>query len=125
MNYRHFSGNKGESKFIELTEEQKRAVETQANIDVEAHKLSRFYKPAMNEEGVEEQLFNMLCNEYASKPETELKRYVILDSKALYYYPLTENRHKYYMKLAEERAKKMDERIILEKQLSEFKNYSR
>lgn len=124
MNYRHFSDFERGSKFVELSGDQRRAIETQANIDVEAHKLSRFYKMAMQKEGIEQDLFNMLCDEYSNKSELEIKKMVILDSKALYYYPLTKDRHEYYMRLAEERAERMDKRIMYETQ-QHFRDYSR
>lgn len=124
MNYRHFSDFERGSKFVELSGDQRRAIETQANIDVEAHKLSRFYKMAMQKEGIEQDLFNMLCDEYSNKSELEIKKMVILDSKALYYYPLTKDRHEYYMRLAEERAERMDKRIMYETK-QHFRDYSR
>ena len=95
MNYRHFSFLKKESKFIELSGDKQRAIETQANIAVEAHKISRYYK-----------------------------KYVILDSKALYYYPLTKDRYAYYEQLAKEKAKLMDNNIFIETQ-KHFKQFSR
>jgi chlorite dismutase len=114
MQYRHFSGFNKESNFEKLSGDKQRAIETQANIDVEAHKLSRYYKAAMRSEETQEQLFNLLCNEYANKSENEIKKLVILDSKYLYCYPLTKDRMNHYQKLAEEKAQLMDKNIFIQ-----------
>ena len=124
MNYRHFSFLKKESKFIKLSGDKQRAIETQANIAVEAHKISRYYKKSMQNEELQQQFFDMLCDIYANKSEQEIKKYVILDSKALYYYPLTKDRYAYYDKLAEEKARKMDNDIFIETR-KHFKQFSR
>lgn len=124
MNYRHFSFLKKESKFIELSGDKQRAIETQANIAVEAHKMSRYYKKSMQDEELQQQFFDMLCDVYANKSEQEIKKYIILDSKALYCYPLTKDRYAYYDKLAEEKAKRMDNDIFIETQ-KHFKTFSR
>lgn len=123
MKYRHFSDEKG-SNFSKLSGDVKRAIETQANIDVEAHKLSRFYGHVLKDDETETGLFNMLCREYIDKSEIELKKLVILESKYLYYYPLTQDRFEYYEKLAQERAKIMDTNIYSQT-YQHFKDYSR
>ena len=114
MQYRHFSGFNKESNFEKLSGDKQRAIETQANIDVEAHKLSRYYKAATRYEETQEQLFNLLCDEYANKSESEIKKLVILDSKYLYYYPLTKDRMDYYQRLAKEQAQTMDRNIFIQ-----------
>ena len=112
MKYRHFHDEKG-SNFNKLSGDIQRAIETQANIDVEAHKLSRFYGHVLKDDETETGLFRMICQEYADKSGIELKKLVILDSKALYYYPMTKDRMKYYESLAKERAIILDKKIYL------------
>lgn len=124
MIYKHFLDFTKNSPFDKLSGDQKRAVETQANIDLEAHKLSRYYKKAIKDEEIENELFKALCKYYAKASENELKKMVILDSKALYYYPLTKNRIEYYEKLAKERADAMDRNIYAQTKLH-FKDFSR
>ena len=123
MEYRHFHDEKG-SNFSKLSGNIQRAIETQANIDVEAHKLSRFYGHVLKDDETETGLFNMLCKEYADKPEIELKKLAILDSKALYYYPMTKDRMEYYESLAKKRAKRMDANIYAQT-YQHFKDFSR
>ena len=124
MIYKHFLDFTKNSPFDKLSGDQKRAVETQANIDLEAHKLSRYYKKAIKDEEIENELFKALCKYYAKASENELKKMVILDSKALYYYPLTKSRIEYYEKLAKERADAMDRNIYAQTKLH-FKDFSR
>ena len=124
MKYRHFSNYERGSNFNNLSGEKQRAIETQANIDTEAYKLSRYYKPALKTEETEQQLFNMLCDEYSNKSDIEIKKMVILDSKALYYYPLTKDRHEYYERLAKEEANRIDKKIYIESHMH-FGDYSR
>ena len=123
MKYRHFHDEKG-SNFSKLSGDVKRAIETQANIDVEAHKLSRFYGHVLKDDETETGLFNMICKEYANKSDIELKKCVILESKYLYYYPLTKDRMEYYESLAKERAKTMDNNIYSQT-YQHFKDFSR
>ena len=123
MKYRHFHDEKG-SNFSKLSGDVKRAIETQANIDVEAHKLSRFYGHVLKDDETETGLFNMICKEYANKSDIELKKCVILESKYLYYYPLTQDRMEYYESLAKERAKVMDNNIYSQT-YQHFKDFSR
>ena len=122
MKYRHFSCEK-ESNFSKLSGDVQRAIETQANIDVEAHKLSRFYGHVLKDDETETGLFNMICQEYAEKSDIELKKLVILDSKALYYYPMTKDRMGYYETLAKERAERMDNNIRAQTCMH-FKDYN-
>ena len=111
MEYMHFSFIKKESNFNTLSGDKQRAIETQVNIAVEAHRLSKYYGKAMSNEQIRQNFFDMLCDVYSNKSEEELKKYVILDSKALYYYPLTKDRYEYYEKLAKEKAERMDKNI--------------
>ena len=111
MEYMHFSFIKKESNFNTLSGDKQRAIETQANIAVEAHRLSKYYGKTMFDKEIRQKFFDMLCDIYANKPEKEIKKYIILDSKALYYYPLTKDRYEYYEKLAKEKAEKMDKNI--------------
>ena len=53
----------------------------------------------------------MTCDQYSNKDEKELKKLVIMDSKTLYFHPLTEDRMKYYESLAELKAKQIDDNI--------------
>lgn len=122
MNYRHFSCYTGGSKFIELTEQEKRAVEIQANIDVEAHKLSKYYAHVLKDEETEIGLFNMICEEYSRKSKEQLEQLVRFDSETLYRYPLQKHREKYYQSLAKERCKRMDEEIYIQTH-THYKNY--
>lgn len=124
MEYRHFSGFDMNSNFEKLSGDKRRAIETQVNIDVEAHKLSKYYKSVMQKEGTEQNLFNILCDEYANKSEIEIKKLVILESKALYYYPLTKDRFKYYKDLAKQKAEVMDKNIFIQTK-EHFKDFSR
>jgi len=114
MEYMHFSFIKKESNFNNLSGDKQRAIETQVNIAVEAHRLSKYYGKAMSNEQTRQNFFDMLCDVYSNKSEEELKKYVILDSKALYYYPLTKDRYAYYDRLAEEKAKRMDKNIFIQ-----------
>lgn len=114
MEYMHFSFTKKESNFNNLSGDKQRAIETQVNIAVEAHRLSKYYGKAMSNEQTRQNFFDMLCDVYSNKSEEELKKYVILDSKALYYYPLTKDRYAYYDRLAEEKAKRMDKNIFIQ-----------
>ena len=123
MEYRHFHDEK-ESNFNKLSGDIQRAIETQANIDVQAHKFSHSYGHVLKDDETETGLFNMICQEYANKSNKELKKLVILDSKALYYYSMTKDRMKYYESLAKERAKKIDVTIQAQTHRN-FKNYSR
>lgn len=124
MNYRHFSFLKKESKFAELSGDKQRAIETQANILIEARKMSRSFKDAMQDENIQQTMFDIACDIYANKSEQEIKKYVIFDSKALYYYPLTEDRHAYYEQLAKEKADLIDNKAFLEV-LKHSKQFSR
>lgn len=124
MNYRHFSGFNKESNFEKLSGIEQRAIETQANIDLEVHKLSKYYKAAFKEENTEIELFNILCDEYSNKPRKEIKKFVLLDSKALYYYPLTEDRMNYYQRIAEEKVKTFDNNIFIQT-CGKFKKFSK
>ena len=110
MKYRHFSDEKG-SNFEKLSEDIQRAIETQANIDLQAYKLSKHYGHVIKDEETEDGLFRMLCKEYAEKSEKDLKKLVIMESRALYFYPLTKDRMEYYMTKAKERAETMDRDI--------------
>jgi hypothetical protein len=123
MIYRHYSDNKN-SPFGKLSGDIQRAIETQANIDVEAHKQSKYHGKAIKDEEIEFELFKALCKQYALKSEKELQRLVILDSKALYYYPLTKDRMAYYEKLAKEKADSMD-RNIISRISKHFKDFSK
>jgi len=107
MDYRHFSDEKG-SNFSKLSGDIQRAIETQANIDLQAYKLSKHYGHVIKDEETEDGLFRMLCKEYAEKSEKELKKLVIMESRALYFYPLTKDRFEYYERKARERAETMD-----------------
>lgn len=110
MKYRHFSDEKG-SNFEKLSEDIKRAIETQANIDLQAHKLCKYYGHVLKDDETEEGLFKMICKEYAAKSEEELRKLVIVESRILYFYPLTKDRMEYYMTKAKERAETMDRDI--------------
>lgn len=123
MIYRHYFDNKN-SPFGKLSGDIQRAIETQANIDVEAHKQSRYYNKSLKDEEIEIELFKALCKQYAKQSEKELKRLVILDSKALYYYPSTKERMLYYEKLAKDKAESMD-RTIIARMSNHFKDYSK
>lgn len=111
MKYMHFSFIKKESNFNILSGDKQRAIEMQANIVVEARRLSKYYGKAMLNEQTRQNFFDTLCDIYSNKSEEELKKYVILDSKALYYYPLTKDRYEYYEKLAKEKAERMDKNM--------------
>ena len=124
MKYRHYSEYTKNSDFDKLSGDIRRAIETQANIDVEAHKLSRYYKPAMKDDEIEYELFKALCKQYSHQSEKELKKLVILDSKALYYYPLTKDRIEYYENLAKEKAEQIDRNIAAQMKIN-YKNKSR
>ena len=114
MEYMHFSFIKKESNFNNLSGDKQRAIETQVNIAVEARRLSKYYGKAMSDEQTRQNFFDTLCDVYSNKSEEELKKYVILDSKALYYYPLTKDRYAYYDRLAEEKAKIMDRNVFIQ-----------
>lgn len=105
MEYRYFSGFSDNSKFETFPGHVKRAIETQANIDLEAHKLSKCHKHKIKNE---EMFFNNLCEKYAQKDEDEIKKLTILESKYLYIYPLDKDRMNFYQHQAEEQAKRMD-----------------
>lgn len=124
MNYRHFSFSKKESKFAELSGDKQRAIETQANILIEARKISHSFKDAMQDENTQQTMFDIACDIYANKHEQEIKKYVIFDSKALYYYPLTKDRYAYYEQLAKEKADSIDNKVFLEA-LKYSKQFSR
>lgn len=124
MNYRHFSFSKKESKFAELSGDKQRAIETQANILIEARKISHSFKDAMQDDNIQQTMFDIVCDIYANKPEQEIKKYVIFDSKALYYYPLTKDRYAYYEQLAKEKADSIDNKVFLEA-LKYSKQFSR
>ena len=111
MKYMHFSFIKKESNFNTLSGDKQRAIETQLNIVVVAFILSKYYGKAMSNEQARQNFFDTLCDIYSNKSEEELKKYVILDSKALYYYPLTKDRYEYYEKLAKEKAERMDKNM--------------
>lgn len=123
MIYRHYSDNKN-SPFGKLSGDIQRAIETQANIDVEAHKQSKYYYKAIKDEEIELELFKTLCKQYAKQSKKELKKLIILDSKALYYCPLTEDRMLYYERLAKEKAESMDRTIIF-RMSKHFKDFSK
>jgi len=121
MKYRYFSKGE-ESIFNKLSGNVQRAIETQANIDVEAHKLSRYYGHVLKDNETETGLFNMICEEYSRKSEEDLKKLVAFDSRALYYYPLKKDREEYYESLAKERAKRMDDNIYIQTH-QHYKNF--
>ena len=122
MNYRHFTGFNENSKFEKLSGDIQRAIETQTNIDLEARKISQYFRKTFSDEDVQVTFFNKTCEEYANKDENELKKLVIKESKALYFYPLTKDRFEYYDNLAELEAKKLDS-IIKYKVNDHFKEY--
>lgn len=122
MQYRYFS-REGESIFKNLSGQVQRAIETQANIDVEAHKLSKYYGHVLKDDETETGLFNMICEEYARKSEEQLQRLIDFDSKALTYYPLKKDRDEYYESLAKERSKRMDKEIDFQTH-KHFRNYN-
>ena len=62
MIYRHYLDFTKNSPFDKLSGDQKRAVETQANIDLEAHKLSKYYKRAIKEEEIERNCLKLCVN---------------------------------------------------------------
>ena len=112
MEYRHFSGFDMHSNFENLAGHVQRAIETQANIDLEAYKQSQYNKKRVDSEDKEVELFNKICDEYANSSELKLKKLVILESRALYFYSLTEDRMNFYESQAMEMAKKMDESVV-------------
>ena len=122
MNYRHFTGFNENSKFEKLSGDIQRAIETQTNIDLEARKISQYFRKAFSNEDVQVKFFNKTCEEYANKDENELKKLVIKESKALYFHPLTKDMFEYYDNLAELEAKKLDN-IIKYRVNGHFKEY--
>lgn len=124
MRYRHFSGDWEGSKFGELAGNVQNAIEVQANIDLEANKLSKYYGKAIKGEEIETSLFNTFCEKYAQGDETKLKELVILESKALYMYPLTEERFAFYEKRAKIQAERMDNEVKRQV-VSHYKQFSR
>ena len=124
MKFRHFSGFNLNSNFEKLTGDIQRAIEMQANIDLMANKISKYYGKQIKGDKIEEQLFNEFCNLYANKDENTLKRLVISESKALYYYPLTKDRMNYYEQLAMEKASRLDKDVITQVQ-DHYKQFSR
>ena len=121
MKYRYFSKGEG-SIFNTLCGNVQRAIETQANIDVEAHKLSKYYGYVLKDDETETGLFNMICEEYSRKSEEDLKKLVEFDSRALYYYPFKKDREEYYESLAKERSKRMDNDIYIQTH-QHYKNF--
>lgn len=122
MKYRYFSKGEG-SIFNTLSGNVQRAIETQANIDVEAHKLSKYYGHVLKDDETETGLFNMICEEYSRKSEEDLKKLVVFDSRTLYYYPFKKDREEYYESLAKERAKRMDNDIYIQTH-QHYKNFN-
>lgn len=122
MKYRYFSGFDENSNFMKLSGNIQRAIETQANIDLLANKLSKYYNKSIQGEEAEEKAFNTFCEQYASKNEDELKKLVIIDSKILYFYPLTKDRMRYYETRAKEKAEILDKnvRIRVNKHYKDF-----
>lgn len=114
MKYRYFTGFNENSKFIKLSGDIQRAIETQANIDLLANKISKYYGKPIQDDEIEEKLFNEFCEQYASKDEKELKKLVILDSKILYLYPLTKDRIQYYEDKAKEKAEFLDTNVAIQ-----------
>lgn len=123
MDYKHFSDEKG-SDFSKLSGDIQRAIETQANIDLQAYKLSKRYGHVIKDEETEENLFRKLCKKYAEKSEKDLKKLVIMESRALYFYPLTKDRLEYYEREARERAETMDMNVD-NKMYNSFVAYSK
>lgn len=107
MEYRYFSG-KHESKFRTLSGDLQRAIETQVNIDLEARKISKYLGKSYASPSVQDYFFNERCEKYANASEDELKKLKILESKALYYHPLTKDRMNYYQSRAIELSKSID-----------------
>ena len=122
MKHRYFSKGEG-SIFNTLSGNVQRAIETQANIDVEAHKLSKYYGHVLKDDETETGLFNMICEEYSRKSEEDLKKLVAFDSRALYHYPFKKDREEYYESLAKERAKRMDNDIYIQTH-QRYKNFN-
>lgn len=111
MEYRHYTGFNKNSNFEKLSGDIQRAILTQANIELEARKLSKYFQKSFKDESIQEEFFNMTCDQYSNKDEKELKKLVIIDSKALYFHPLTKDRLNYYESQAELKAKQIDNDI--------------
>lgn len=111
MEYRHYTGFNKNSNFEKLSGDIQRAILTQVNIELEARKLSKYFQKSFKDESIQEEFFNMTCDQYSNKDEKELKKLVIMESKSLYFHPLTEDRFKYYEMQAELRAKQLDNNI--------------
>lgn len=123
MKYRYFSGFNENSNFMKLSGDIQRAIETQANIDLLANKMSKYYGKPIKGEEIEEGLFNEFCEQYALKSNEELKKLVILDSKILYLYPLTKDRMEYYKAKAKEKAELLDENVRI-RVSKHYRNFS-
>lgn len=126
MEYHYFSG-KHESKFRTLSGDLQRAIETQANIDLEARKISKYLGKSYVSPSVQDYFFNIQCEKYANSDEEKLKKLKILDSKALYYYPLTKDRMAYYQSRAEELSKSLDidTKYRMAEHFKDFEKYER
>jgi len=111
MEYRYFSSHKKGTKFSTLSGDLRRAIETQANIDLEARKRSRYLGQSFQAKSVQDYFFNDKCEKYANSSEEELTKLKILDSKALYLFPLQKDRFAYWEKQAKEQAQRIDKNI--------------
>lgn len=121
MEYRYFNGKKN-SNFRTLDRITQRAIETQANIDLEAQKRSKYLKRSYESESVQKYFFEDKCEKYAEADKDTLSRLRILESKALYLYPEKEKRFQYWETQAQFQAEQIDRKID---SLQQFKNFER
>lgn len=121
MEYRYFNGKKN-SSFQTLDRITQRAIETQANIDLEAQKRSKYLKRSYESESVQKYFFEDKCEKYAEADKDTLSRLRILESKALYLYPEKEKRFQYWENQAQFQAEQIDRKID---SLQQFKRFER
>ncbi len=108
MEYLHYSNFCSHSPFSKLSGNYQRAIETQANIDLEARKVSKTYQKSFTSDAVQLNFFNKRCDYYAQKGPIELKRLAIFCSKAIYFFPLSTDRMTYYKNKAYQQSLRID-----------------
>ena len=119
MIHRYIVSNEGGKEFEQLPGHYKRAIQTQANIEVLGYQLSKSHGKLYEKEQSANDLFIKICNEYA-KDEEKYKKFACEESRALYLYPLKKDREVYYYNKAKEFAENLDFRANYKKKTSDL-----
>lgn len=100
--------------FKDLPGHYQRALLNEAEIRYNGHQMSKYCRVNSNKE-------EFISNTVESL-EKEVKKYVIKDSRALYFFPLEKDRSRYYEQQSREYADRLDNNYLLISSLKRSKS---